>query len=133
VNDPREELLDEATLRRALRLEADERAPAFDPAAIAAAERSRPRLALVSAIVAVALSALGAIVVWSAAAFLLPTLGANAFALLLEVIALIAVPVSRIADLVQQPAVPLSLLAALVIAIAHELRQGRELAHANAS
>lgn len=133
MNDPREDLLDEATLRRALRLEADERAPVFDPAAIAAAGRSQPRLALVSALVALALSALGAVVVWSAAAFLLPALAADAFGLLLEVIALIAVPASRIADLVQQPAVPLSLLAALVIAIAYELRQGRELAHANAS
>jgi len=133
VTDPREELLDEATLRRALRLEADERAPLFDPAAIAAAARGRPRLAIISALVALALSAMGAIVVWSAATLLLPTIIASAFATLLDAIALIAVPASTIAYLVQQPAVPLSLLVALVIAIAHELRQGREFAHADAS
>jgi len=133
VTDPREELLDEATLRRALRLEADERAPLFDPAAIAAAARGRPRLAIISALVALALSAMGAIVVWSAATLLLPTIIASAFATLLDAIALIAVPASTIAYLVQQPAVPLSLLVALVIAIAHELRQGKELAHADAS
>ena len=133
MTDPREELLDEATLRRALRLEADERAPLFDPAAIAAAARGRPRLAIISALVALALSAMGAIVVWSAATLLLPTIIASAFATLLDAIALIAVPASTIAYLVQQPAVPLSLLVALVIAIAHELRQGKELAHADAS
>src|SRR6185503_14551749 len=43
------DLLDETTLRRALRLEADERAPLFDPAAIAAAGRVPPRMVLVSA------------------------------------------------------------------------------------
>ena len=133
MTDEREELLSEATLRRALRLEADERAPLFDAAAIAAAARWRPRIALVSALVAVALSALGAIVVWSAATFLLPTVAGDVFEVALGLIALVAVPASGIADLVQQPVVPLSLLAALVIATAHELRQGRELAHARAS
>ena len=48
MTDRISEPLDEATLRRALRLEADERPPLFDPAAIAAAARVRPRLAIVN-------------------------------------------------------------------------------------
>ena len=133
MTDERDPLLDETTLRRALRLEADERAPVFDAAAIAAAARARPRIALVSGLVALAMSALGAVLVWSAATLLLPTLARPVFDLALEGVALVAVPLSSIAELVQQPAVPLSLLAALVIATAHELRQGRELAHAASS
>ena len=129
----RDRLLDETTLRRALRLEADEHAPVFDPAAIAAAARARPRIALVSGLVALALSALGAVVFWSAATLLLPAAAASAFDALLELVAFLAVPVSWTLDLMQQPAVPLSVLAALVIAIAHELHQGRELSHAGAS
>jgi hypothetical protein len=133
VTDGRDQLLDETTLRRALRLEADERAPVFDPAAIAAAARSRPRIALVSGLVALALSAIGAVAVWSAATLVLPMLAGPLLELVLDGVALVAIPVSSIADIVQQPAVPLSLLAALVIATAHELRQGRELAHAASS
>jgi hypothetical protein len=125
VTDRQSEPLDEATLRRALRLEADERPPIFDPAAIAAAARQRPRLAIISAIVALGLGVFGAVAVWSAVAIFLPTLLADGFEIGLGVLALIAVPASRIADLVQQPAVPLSLLAALAIATAHELREGR--------
>ncbi len=79
------EPLDETTLRRALRLEADERPPLFDPAAIAAAAQVRPRIAIVSAAVAVGLGAVGA----------------------------------------------LSLVAALAIATAHELRE--RVSHVNAS
>lgn len=123
MTDRRDELLDETTLRRALRLEADERAPLFDPAAISVAARQRPRLAMVSALVALALSAVGAVGVWSAALIFLPTVAANAFDLGLGMLALLAVPASAIADLVQQPVVPLSLLAALAIATAHELRE----------
>jgi len=52
MNERPNELLDETTLRRALRLEADERAPLFDPAAIAAAGRVPRRMVLVSAIAA---------------------------------------------------------------------------------
>lgn len=133
MTDQRDGLLDEATLRRALRLEADERAPLFDTAAIAAAARSRPRIAAVSAIVALGLSALGAVVVWSAAALLLPALAVTGLEVALGIVAAVAVPVSAIAEMVQQPVVPLSLLATLVIATAHELRQGRELSHATAS
>jgi len=130
VTDRRDDLLDETILRRALRLESDERAPAFDPAAIAAAAR-RPRLAVVSALVGVGLVSLGAVAVWSAVAFLLPTVVANAFDVALMLLASLAVPASAIAEIAQQPVVPLSLLAALAIATAHELRE--RVGHANAS
>lgn len=125
MTDRRDELLDETTLRRALRLEAHERAPVFDPAAIAAAARQRPRLAVVSALLALALGAVGAVAVWSAVAIFLPTVVANAFDRGLGMLALLAVPASAIAELVQQPVVPLSLLAGLAIATAHELRERR--------
>jgi hypothetical protein len=131
VTDRRDDLLDETTLRRALRLEADERAPLFDPAAIAAAARYRPRLAVVSALVALALGVVGAVAVWSAVAVFLPTVVAGAFDASLGLLALLAVPASAIADLVQQPVVPLSLLAALAIATWHELRE--RMTYANAS
>lgn len=119
------EPLEEATLRRALRLEPDERPPLFDPAAIAAAARQRPRLAIVSALVALGLGTVGAVAVWSAVAIFLPTLVADGFAIGLGVVAIVAVPATRVAEIVQQPAVPLSLLVALAIATAHELRESR--------
>ena len=125
------EPLDETTLRRALRLEADERPPLFDPAAIAAAARVRPRIAIVSAAVAVGLGALGAVAVWSAFAILLPTVAVDAFDIGLGLLAMLAVAVSGVADLVQQPVVPLSLVVALAIATAHELRE--RVSHVNAS
>lgn len=123
MTDPRDDLLDETTVRRALRLEADERAPVIDPAVIAAAAQGRPRLAVVSALVAVALTAVGAVAVWSAVAILLPTLVADAFDVGLGVLALLAMPASAVVDLVQQPVVPLSLLVAIAIATLHELRE----------
>ena len=125
MTDRQSEPLDEATLRRALRLEADERPPIFDPAAIAAVARQRPRLAMVTALAALGLGVFGAVAVWSAVAIFVPTLVADGFAIALGILALLAVPASGISDLVQQPVVPLSLLAALAIATAHELREGR--------
>jgi hypothetical protein len=125
VTDRRSEPLDEAVLRRALRLEADERPPVFDPAAIAAAVRQRPRLAVASAFVAVGLGVFGAVAVWSTVAIFMPSLLADAFEFGLGTLALLAVPATGVADLVQQPVVPLSLVAALAIASAYELRERR--------
>jgi hypothetical protein len=125
VSLPGGELLDETTLRRALRFEADERPPLFDPAAIAAAVRPRPGLVVVSAVVALAIGGAGAAVIWSAVAVLLPTLAANAFDAGLGMFALVAVPASAVVEVAQHPAVPMSLLAALAIASAHELRERR--------
>ena len=128
MTDRRDDLLDESVLRRALRLESDERPPIFDPAAIAAAGQ-RPRLAIVSALVAVCLVSVGTVAVWSAVAFFLPTVVANAFDFALMLLASLAVPASAIAEIAQQPVVPLSLLAALAIATAHELQE--RVGHAN--
>jgi hypothetical protein len=122
--------LDETILRRALRLESDERAPIFDAAAIAVAGQ-RSRLAVVSALVAVGLVSMGAAAVWSAVAFFLPTVVANVFDVALVLLALLAVPASATLEIAQQPVVPLSLLAALAIATAHELRE--RVGHAIAS
>jgi hypothetical protein len=126
VTERGDDLLDETTLRRALRLEADERAPLFDAATIAAAARQRPRLAIVSALVALALGVLGAVTVWSAVVIFLPTVVANVFDAGLAIFALLAVPATGTLELAQQPAVPLSLLVALAIASAHELRERRQ-------
>ena len=123
MTDRRDDLLDETILRRALRLEADERAPIFDPAAIAAT--GRPRLALVSAMVAIGIGAVGVVTAWTAVAVLLPTVVTNAFDVGLAVVAMLAVPAANILELAQQPAVPLSLFAALAIVTAHELRERR--------
>ena len=131
MTDRTSQPLDEATLRRALRLEADERPPLFDPVAIAAAARVRPRLAIVSGLVAAGLGVLGAVAVWSVVAVLLPTLAVDAFDLGLGLLAMLAVPASAVADLVQQPVVPLSLVAALAVATWHELRE--RVIHVNAS
>jgi hypothetical protein len=121
-----DDLLDETTLRRALRLEADERSPLFDAATIAAAARQRPRLAIVSALVALALGVVGAVTVWSAVVIFVPTVVANVFDAGLTIFALLAVPATGTLELAQQPAVPLSLLVALAIASAHELRERRQ-------
>ena len=123
MSETRNDLLDETTLRRALRLEADERAPLFDPAAIAAAGRVPPRMVLVGAFAALALGTVGAVGVWSAVAYFLPTLVAEGFELGLGVLALVAVPVSAIWSVVQQPVVPLSLVVAIAIATLHEIRE----------
>ncbi|MEX2047585.1 MAG: hypothetical protein WEE03_10495 [Chloroflexota bacterium] len=121
----RDDVLDETTLRRALRLELDERPPRFDPAAIAAAARQRPRFAVVGALVTLALGVVGAVAVWSAVAVFAPTVVVTAFDAALRMVALVAVPASAIAEVVRQPAVPLSVLVAIVIATAHELRESR--------
>ena len=131
MTDPREDLLDETILRRALRLEADERRPVFDPVAIAAAAGRRARLAVISALVALGLVSVGAAAAWSAVAFFLPTVVASVFDVALMLVASAAVPVSAIAQIALQPVVPVSLLAALAVATAHELRE--RVAHANAS
>ena len=123
MSSRRDELLDEAILRRALRLEPDERAPVFDAAAIAAVARPRTRLAVISALVAVGLGAAGALTAWWAATMFAPAVVASAFDLVLGLVALLAVPATTILGIAQQPAVPLSLAAAIAIATAHELRE----------
>ena len=131
MNDRRDDLLDETILRRALRLEADERRPVFDPVAIVAVARQRARLAVVSAFVALGLVSVGAVAAWSAVAFFLPTVVASVFDVALTLLVSGAVPASAIAEIALQPVVPLSIFAALAIATLHELRE--RVGHANAS
>jgi hypothetical protein len=131
VTDRRNDLLDETILRRALRLEVDEPRPVFDPVAIAAVAGQRARLAVVSALVALGLVSVGAVAAWSAVVFFLPTVVQSVFDVALMLLATLAVPASATLEIALQPAVPMSLLAALAVATAHELRE--RVGHANAS
>lgn len=136
MNDRREELdpLDEAVLRRSLRLEPDERAPRLDEAAlVAAAVRRAPWLAIGASAIAVSVTALVAASVWTILAMFAPALLADAFDAALATLAQVAVPVAGIVETAQAPVVPASILAALAVAIFFELRHGRETQHAVAS
>lgn len=135
MSDRRDDLIDEAILRRALRLDHDERAPRFDAAAIAAFARDvgPTRRALAVALAATALTGLVAAAVWSVALDAAPTLLDHLIALALWAIVAVATVLAPIAEIASEPAVPLSLLAALGVAILHELRERREYAHVDAS
>ena len=130
----RDELLDETTLRRALRFEADEAVPAFNVAAIAALAGTRPswRVGLVG-FAAFAVTAVVAWSVWSALIALAPEIVGPAAMFLLESVVAVATALEPLAEVAAQPVVPFSLLAALGVAIIHELYERREHAHANAS
>ena len=135
MSERRDDLLDEAVLRRALRLEADERAPRFDAGAIALAAR-RPAFARwnnFGALAGAAVLAATAWGVWSAIFAIFPAVGDALIATAIDAAFSIATLLVPIAELAAQPAVPLSLVAALGVAILHELRDRREHAHANAS
>ena len=133
MND-RDELLEETTLRRALRFESDEAVPAFNVTAIAALAATRPtwRGALVG-VAACAVTALVAWSVWSALIALAPQIVGPAAMFALESLVTVATLLEPLAEIASQPVVPFSLLAALGVAIIHELYERREHAHANAS
>ena len=123
---------DEASLRRALRFEADESVPRFDVAAIAAAAReavpTRRTVAVATgAAVVVGVIAGGA---WSAILAAAPGLGEAAMATVLDAIVAVATLLLPLAESASQPVIPISLLAALGLAILHERR---ERAHVHAS
>ena len=127
------DLVDEARLRRALRFEADEVVPRFDAAAIAALatrEARPPARTLAIAIGTAVVSGVVASGVWSAILAAAPDLGENVVATLLDSVVAVATLAMPIAELASQPAVPISLLAALALAILHERR---ERAHVHAS
>jgi hypothetical protein len=135
MSERRDDVLDETVLRRALRLEDDERAPRFDAAALAAlATRTAPspRL-LVVALVATGVTGLVASAVWTVALGVGPTLIDDFVALVLQGVVAIATLLVPIAQIAGDPAVPLSLLAALGVAILFELRERREHAYVSAS
>ena len=127
-------LIDEAILRRALRLEADEPTPRFDSAAIAAMARPRitPRLLLAGALASVAV-ALMATAVWATALLNSAALVGDGLGLLVDAIAYLAQVAYPIAQAMGDPAIPLSLLAGIGIAIYHETRMRRGHAHAEAA
>jgi hypothetical protein len=131
----RDDVIDEGVLRRALRLEHDERIPRFDAqaiAALAAQTRTAPPVAPI-AIVASALMSAVAVVVWSALFDAAPAFIDAAVATALDGIVAFATLAISIAQVASQPAIPLSLLAALGVAILFELRERRERPHAHAS
>jgi hypothetical protein len=133
--DERDELLDEALLRRALRFEPDERAPRFDAAAIAAlASDGRPsRGTLAAGLLAAVVTGLSAGAIWSTLFDNAPAIAATLGGAALDLVIAAAAFLVPIAEVASQPAVPLSLLAALGVAIVHELRERKERAHAHAS
>jgi hypothetical protein len=129
-----DELLDEAVLRRALRFEDDERAPRFSAEAIALqAQRDPTRRAMFAAMAGAGAVAATAGVVWSAIFAAGPSLASAATASVVDIAVGAAGLLLPIAALAVQPAVPLSLVAALGVAILHERRERREPAHENAS
>jgi hypothetical protein len=135
MNERRDDLLDETVLRRALRFEADERVPRFDGGAIALAAQ-RPAFARwnnFGALAGAAVLGSVAVGVWTAIFGAFPSLAEAAMAAAIDAVVAVATLLLPIAEFAAQPAVPLSLLAALGVAILHELRDRREHAHADAS
>lgn len=136
MTERRDDLFDETVLRRALRLEPDELTPGFDAAAIALLAAQRPAISLRAFGLVLAGSALlgfAAVGIWGAVFAYAPSALDAAMAVVLDLLIAAATVLLPLADLAQQPAVPLSLVAALAVAILHELRERREHAHANAS
>jgi hypothetical protein len=130
-----DELIDEGVLRRALRLEQHERAPHFDAqaiAALAARTRTAPPVLLV-ALFASALTGAVAAAVWTSVFNVAPSFLDGVIATALDGIVVLATLAISVAEVASQPAVPLSLIAALGVAILYELRERRERAHAHAS
>ena len=126
-----EDLFDEMRLRRALRLDAAELPPRIDVAAIVArAGADRPAFAaasLASAFVA-GVAAAGLIgVIGVALPWVAPALASDVIAAAIEMVTRVAIPVSSLLSLAEQPTVPVAAIAALTVAIAYEFTQRREL------
>ena len=135
MNDPRDDLLDESVLRRAMRLEPDERAPRFDARAIALMARNAPlpSWTMFSAVAGLVVLGAVAVGVWSVILAFAPTLLDTVMGAVVDVAVWVLTVLEPVAGIAAQPAIPLSLLAALGVAILHELRERREQLHANAS
>jgi hypothetical protein len=134
MRERRDELIDETVLRRALRLDAEERAPHFDPAAIAAL--ARPRLGSGHAfgllVLAVAVGVTATTFWWNVFTDGPAVLGGT-ISVALEGLALVASLLYPALEAFSDPAVPLSLLVALGITIVYEMRIRREHVHAEAA
>jgi hypothetical protein len=139
MNDVDEiDALSESVLRRALRLEADERPARFDTTAIVAAAEHRTVLEQVlRAMRGVALIgvSLGIEAVVAVAAFnILASLDlGEPFALLLSMLAVAAQHAAVLGGLTASPSVALAALAAVIIATVYERNSGRESMNVRAS
>ena len=130
MNERPDELFDETRLRRALRLEASERPPRLDVAALAvlsgeqdpAARAVGGRAMVAAAVAGGVLLAFAAVGVATQAPALLAVGLDEAIAL----VARAAVPADGALALAQEPTVPIALLAAVVFAAAYDLVQRRE-------
>ena len=136
MSERRDDLLDETVLRRALKLEPDEGAPRFDAAALAVLARRRQPLqtrVVGLTLAGAALLGFAAAGIWSSIFAVAPTAFDAAMATIIDVAVTVATILLPFAETLRQPAVPLSLIAALGVAILYTLRERRERAHANAS
>lgn len=134
MSERRDDLLDERVLRRALRFESDERVPRFDAGAIALGSR-RPFgwYTAFGTLAGAAVLAFTAVGVWTAIFAAVPSVAGAAISTAIDAAVAVATLLAPIADFAAQPAVPLSLVAALGVAILHELLDRREHVHADAS
>lgn len=129
--EPRdEELFDEIRLRRALRLDAAELPPRIDVAAIAArAGTAQPAFAgasVLSALVGGGAAAALVGLVLAALPVVAPALASGLIGAATDTLARAAIPAGDLWSLAAQPTVPIAVLAALAVAIAHEYAQRRE-------
>lgn len=134
MHERRDDLIDETYLRRALRLDAEERAPRFDAGVIAALARPRlaPAHALGLAVLAIAVGVAATTFWWNVITDG-PALLGETISVALDGLAFAASILYPALEAFADPAVPLSLLVALGITIAYEMRTRREHAHAEAS
>ena len=135
MNERPDDLMDESVLRRAMRLEPDERAPRFDARALAllAQRGALPWWTMLSAFAGLVVLGAVAIAVWSVIFAFFPALIDAAMSAFVDLAIWLATVLAPAAGIAAEPAIPLSLLAALGVAILNELRERREHAHANAS
>ncbi len=131
------DLLDDAVLRRALRLDASERPPYVDIAAIArlAAERDRSRPVAAFAVSAVAGFAGAALLVLGslAGSAIAPSVTTDVLGASIAVLAQGVFPLVNIATFAQQPTLAMALLTALAFGIVYSLIERREPRHIRAS
>lgn len=118
-------LLDEHVLRRALRLDQDEVPPRIDPALLAAASRAAERGAR-TLVIAVAGAFIGGWI-WSEAfraifVALADATGVDPLATAIGLVDLVAQRVAPLAAAATEPAVPIAILVAALVAVAFEHR-----------
>jgi hypothetical protein len=139
MNDMDElDALAEATLRRALRLDADERPARFDAVAIVSGAEHRTALEHLLratrgiALVGVSLGIESAVAIAAFNAFANVDLS-EPFGLMLSAIAVVAQQVVAVGALTASPSVALAALAAVIFATLYERRTGRECLNVRAS